>query len=140
MLDGQPEAAHGKTGSDRRILATSAVKQQAPGVQVLIVLTVVLSACSRTAPDDVDMTGTWIGTIEVQTCTDLTARMCEANDFGRPGHHYSSELQINSDGRVQMTVFASRVGSTGGYGIPASVVRKVLDRAFAPVSTGACAP
>jgi len=104
MLDGQPEAAHGKTGSDRRILATSAVKQQAPGVQVLIVLTVVLSACSRTAPDDVDMTGTWIGTIEVQTCTDLTARMCEANDFGRPGHHYSSELQINSDGRVQIQI------------------------------------
>jgi len=55
-------------------------------------------------------------------------------------HGNSGGPAIDSDGRVQMTVFASRVGSTGGYGIPASVVRKVLDRAFAPVSTGACAP
>jgi S1-C subfamily serine protease len=55
-------------------------------------------------------------------------------------HGNSGGPAIDSDGRVQMTVFASRVGSTGGYGIPAPVVKKVLDRAFAPVSTGACAP
>jgi S1-C subfamily serine protease len=55
-------------------------------------------------------------------------------------HGNSGGPAIDSDGRVQMTVFASRIGSTGGYGIPASVVRKVLDRAFAPVSTGTCAP
>ena len=59
---------------------------------------------------------------------------------GEVRHGNSGGPAIDSDGRVQMTVFASRVGSTGGYGIPASVVRKVLDRAFAPVSTGACAP
>ncbi len=55
-------------------------------------------------------------------------------------HGNSGGPAIDSDGRVQMTVFASRIGSTGGYGIPASVVRKALDRSFAPVSTGACAP
>jgi S1-C subfamily serine protease len=55
-------------------------------------------------------------------------------------HGNSGGPAIDSDGRVQMTVFASRVGTTGGYGIPASVVKKVLDHAFAPVSTGACAP
>lgn len=104
MLDGQPGDARRNTGVDCRIIATSGVKKRAPGVQVLILLTVLLSACNPTAPDDVDITGTWIGTIEVQTCTDVSARACEANDFGRRGHRYSSELQINSDGRVQVQI------------------------------------
>ena len=55
-------------------------------------------------------------------------------------HGNSGGPAIDSDGRVQMTIFALRVGESGGYGIPAPVVKKVLDRAFAPVSTGACAP
>jgi S1-C subfamily serine protease len=55
-------------------------------------------------------------------------------------HGNSGGPAIDSDGRVQLTVFASKVGGTGGYGIPATVVRKVLDRAYAPVSTGECAP
>jgi S1-C subfamily serine protease len=55
-------------------------------------------------------------------------------------HGNSGEPAIDSDGRVQATVFASRVGSTGGYGIPAEVVRKVLADAHEPVSTGPCAP
>jgi S1-C subfamily serine protease len=55
-------------------------------------------------------------------------------------HGNSGGPAIDSDGRVQLTVFASRVGGTGGYGIPASVVRKLLDKVFAPVSTGECAP
>ena len=55
-------------------------------------------------------------------------------------HGNSGGPAIDSDGRVQLTVFASRVGGSGGYGIPAEVVRKVLASAHDPVSTGACAP
>ena len=55
-------------------------------------------------------------------------------------HGNSGGPAIDSDGRVQATVFASRVGSIGGYGIPAEVVRKVLADAHEPVSTGPCAP
>jgi len=55
-------------------------------------------------------------------------------------HGNSGGPAIDSDGRVQATVFASRVGSTGGYGIPAEVVRKVLADAHEPISTGPCAP
>jgi S1-C subfamily serine protease len=55
-------------------------------------------------------------------------------------HGNSGGPAIDSEGRVESTVFASRVGSTGGYGIPASVVRQVLSSAHNPVSTGACAP
>jgi S1-C subfamily serine protease len=59
---------------------------------------------------------------------------------GEVRHGNSGGPAIDSDGHVQMTVFASRVGSTGGYGIPGSVVQKVLDAAHGPVSTGECAP
>ena len=45
-----------------------------------------------------------------------------------------------TSGRVELTVFAAKVGDGGGYGIPAEVVRKVLDSARGPVSTGDCAP
>jgi S1-C subfamily serine protease len=55
-------------------------------------------------------------------------------------HGNSGGPAIDSDGRVQATVFASRIGSSGGYGIPATVVRKVLADADAPASTGSCAP
>jgi S1-C subfamily serine protease len=55
-------------------------------------------------------------------------------------HGNSGGPAIDSDGRVEVTVFASRVGSSGGYGIPASVVRPVLTDARGPVSTGDCAP
>jgi len=55
-------------------------------------------------------------------------------------HGNSGGPAIDSEGRVQLTVFAARVGSPGGYGIPADVVRKVLDAAHGPVSTGPCAP
>ena len=56
-------------------------------------------------------------------------------------HGNSGGPAIDSDGRVQVTVFAARVDSEGGgYGIPAEVVRKVLATATAPVSTGECAP
>jgi S1-C subfamily serine protease len=59
---------------------------------------------------------------------------------GTVRHGNSGGPAIDSDGHVQATVFASRVGSSGGYGIPASVVRTVVADAREPVSTGECAP
>jgi S1-C subfamily serine protease len=55
-------------------------------------------------------------------------------------HGDSGGPAVDARGNVQSTVFAARVGSNGGFGIPAQVVRRVLARARGPVSTGACAP
>jgi uncharacterized membrane protein required for colicin V production len=55
-------------------------------------------------------------------------------------HGDSGGPAIDANGAVEATIFAARIGSTGGYGVPASVVRRVLDSAgTAAVSTGACA-
>jgi S1-C subfamily serine protease len=46
---------------------------------------------------------------------------------------------VDSAGRVQTTVFAARVGSDSGYGVPAARVRRALDGAARNgVSTGPC--
>ena len=45
---------------------------------------------------------------------------------------------VDAQGAVQTVVYASRVGTSGGFGSPASAVRKALDNARAPVSTGGC--
>jgi S1-C subfamily serine protease len=55
-------------------------------------------------------------------------------------HGNSGGPAIDTHGRVQLTVFAARVGGDGGYGVPTQVVRKVLTGATGRVSTGACAP
>jgi S1-C subfamily serine protease len=55
-------------------------------------------------------------------------------------HGNSGGPAIDTSGRVELTVFAAKVGDDGGYGTPAAVVRKVLDGAGGPVSTGDCAP
>jgi uncharacterized membrane protein required for colicin V production len=55
-------------------------------------------------------------------------------------HGNSGGPAIDGEGRVQLTIFAARKGDTGGYGVPASIVRSVLASATAPVSTGECAP
>jgi len=55
-------------------------------------------------------------------------------------HGNSGGPAIDSEGHVQVTVFAARIGGGGGYGVPAEVVRKVLASARGPVSTGECAP
>lgn len=55
-------------------------------------------------------------------------------------HGDSGGPAVDAQGSVQTTVFASRVGSSGGFGVPASVVRALLSRAGGPVSTGMCAP
>jgi S1-C subfamily serine protease len=47
---------------------------------------------------------------------------------------------VDAQGRVRTTVFAARVGSDSGYGVPTDVVRRALSRAGGrSVSTGPCA-
>lgn len=55
-------------------------------------------------------------------------------------HGDSGGPAVDARGNVQTTVFAARIGSNGGFGIPAQVVRRALARARGPVSTGSCAP
>jgi S1-C subfamily serine protease len=55
-------------------------------------------------------------------------------------HGNSGGPAIDRNGRVESTIFAARIGASGGFGIPADVVRRVLDSAGQrPVSTGSCA-
>jgi len=54
----------------------------------------------------------------------------------RPGN--SGGPAVDAGGAVRTTVFASRLGSTGGYGVPDGAVRRALDGARSPVSTGDC--
>jgi S1-C subfamily serine protease len=53
-------------------------------------------------------------------------------------HGNSGGPAVNESGQVEATVFAARIGSTGGYGVPAAPVRTDLARAKRPVSTGSC--
>ncbi|HEY3462580.1 MAG TPA: MarP family serine protease [Gaiellaceae bacterium] len=60
---------------------------------------------------------------------------------GRVEHGDSGGPAVDTNGRVQSTIFAARLGSSSGYGVPASIVRSDLARAGRhPVPTGACAP
>jgi uncharacterized membrane protein required for colicin V production len=53
-------------------------------------------------------------------------------------HGDSGGPAVDASGRVQTTIFAARVGSTGGYGVPPSAIRAALTGARGPVSTGPC--
>ena len=53
-------------------------------------------------------------------------------------HGNSGGPAVDSRGKVQTTVFAARVGSKSGYGVPADPVRKALAHAGSAVSTGGC--
>ena len=53
-------------------------------------------------------------------------------------HGDSGGPAVDGAGRVQTTIFAARVGSTGGYGVPSAAVRQALASAHGPVSTGPC--
>ena len=53
-------------------------------------------------------------------------------------HGNSGGPAVNRNGQVEATVFAARIGSSGGYGVPAAPVRADLARAKRPVSTGSC--
>jgi uncharacterized membrane protein required for colicin V production len=58
---------------------------------------------------------------------------------GRVRHGDSGAPAVDGGGAVQATVFAARLGSVGGYGVPADIVRSDVRLARAPVSTGDCA-
>jgi uncharacterized membrane protein required for colicin V production len=53
-------------------------------------------------------------------------------------HGNSGGPAVDAHGVVRATVFAARIGSRAGYGVPAAAVRAALARARRPVSTGAC--
>ena len=58
---------------------------------------------------------------------------------GRVRHGNSGGPAVDSSGRVQTTIFAARVGSAAGYGVPTAVVREALANAGeSEVSTGSC--
>jgi S1-C subfamily serine protease len=58
---------------------------------------------------------------------------------GNVRHGDSGGPAVDASGAVQVTVFAARLGGPGGYGVPSSIVRRELDAARGPVSTGPCA-
>ena len=60
---------------------------------------------------------------------------------GAVEHGNSGGPAVDAAGNVQSTIFAARLGSDSGYGVPASIVRDALAHAGTnAVSTGACAP
>jgi S1-C subfamily serine protease len=59
---------------------------------------------------------------------------------GRVRHGDSGAPAVDARGAVEATIFAAGVRSSGGYGVPADVVRAALNSARGPVSTGDCAP
>jgi S1-C subfamily serine protease len=59
---------------------------------------------------------------------------------GRVRHGDSGAPAVDAHGAVQATIFAARLRSIGGFGVPADIVRADLNAAGQPVSTGECAP
>ena len=53
-------------------------------------------------------------------------------------HGNSGGPAVDADGRVRTTVFAQRVGSTGGYGVPVAAVRDALKATPRPIEPGPC--
>jgi S1-C subfamily serine protease len=72
-----------------------------------------------------DMRGHTTGRI----VTTLRANVREGNSGGPA---------VDGNGAVETTIYASRAGASGGFGVPTSAVRAALDNAHAPVSTGDC--
>jgi S1-C subfamily serine protease len=59
---------------------------------------------------------------------------------GNVRHGNSGGPTVDASGAATTTVFAARLGSKGGFGIPSELVRKLLRRVHrAAVSTGVCA-
>jgi S1-C subfamily serine protease len=58
---------------------------------------------------------------------------------GEVRHGNSGGPAVDASGAVQSTIFAARSSGGGGYGVPASIVRRELASARGPVSTGPCA-
>lgn len=60
---------------------------------------------------------------------------------GAVEHGDSGGPAVDAAGRVQSSIFAARLGSASGYGVPPSIIRDDLAHAGTqPVSTGSCAP
>ncbi len=59
---------------------------------------------------------------------------------GRVRHGDSGAPAVDARGAVESTVFAARLRTVGGYGVPDTVVRAALGSARGFVSTGDCAP
>jgi uncharacterized membrane protein required for colicin V production len=59
---------------------------------------------------------------------------------GRVRHGDSGAPAVDARGAVEATIFAARLRTAGGYGVPAEVVRAALEKVRAPVSSGDCAP
>ena len=59
---------------------------------------------------------------------------------GRVRHGDSGAPAVDAQGAVESTVFASRLRTVGGFGVPDSIVRVAVNSAHGPVSTGDCAP
>jgi S1-C subfamily serine protease len=57
---------------------------------------------------------------------------------GKVQHGNSGGPAVDASGVVETTVFAARASGSGGYGVPASVVRQDLEQVAGPVSTGPC--
>jgi S1-C subfamily serine protease len=53
-------------------------------------------------------------------------------------HGNSGGPAVNSAGEVEAEIFAARIGTSGGYGVPAAPIRAALARARRAVSTGSC--
>jgi S1-C subfamily serine protease len=58
---------------------------------------------------------------------------------GTVRHGDSGGPAVDASGAVLVTVFAARTRGGGGYGVPTRIVRRTLDSARRPVSTGPCA-
>jgi S1-C subfamily serine protease len=60
---------------------------------------------------------------------------------GNVEHGDSGGPAVDKEGRVESSIFAARLGSSSGYGVPPSIIRSDLARAGTnAVSTGSCAP
>jgi uncharacterized membrane protein required for colicin V production len=60
---------------------------------------------------------------------------------GQVEHGDSGGPAVDAAGKVESTIFAARLGSASGYGVPSSIVRDDLAHAGTQaVQTGACAP
>jgi hypothetical protein len=58
---------------------------------------------------------------------------------GQVRHGNSGGPAVDAQGRVQTTIFASRIGAAAGYGVPSDLVRRALDTvSAAEVSSGPC--
>src|SRR2546423_6978399 len=90
------------------------------------------SAPGRIGPTAVALTQDAYGSGPVERTITALSGDIRHGDSGAPA--------IDANGAVEATIFAARIGATGGYGVPSSVVRRLVDSAgTVSVSTSSCA-